>query len=250
MNVWGLCHKELKNPNYGIFSKKKNLPEFGHKVLWPESPLGFIYPHFRFTECVQKGHNPNTCQQGGWRNPCTTESGYSELSLVTWLLCTWCCLHRKPRTLEPIFTRWAGWRTSSERASLHATSGPLQISLNHPLQKDLGCLTSSLFGEPWAAYHHCTHMFRGEPSTGTLSMRSSSVGIPRPWSSHSHPVSSYGETEHNCWNPFWIKSCPEVKRAIKWVGALSPRIKWLQEANSPQFHLLQVVQSLGLPIIF
>lgn len=140
-----------------------------------------------------------------------------------------------------------GW---DEHASLHSTSGPLQISLNHPLQKDLGCLTSSLFREPWAAYHQSTHMFRGEPSTGTSPMRSSSVGIPRPWSSRSHPVSSYGETEHNCRIPFWIKSCPEVKRSIKRVGALSPRTKWLQEANSPQFHLLQVVQSLGLPIIF
>lgn len=69
--------------------------------------------------------------------------------------------------------------TSLEHASLHSTSGPLQISLNHPLQKDLGCLTSSLFGEPWAAYHHSTRTFGGEPSTGTPLMKSSSVGHPK-----------------------------------------------------------------------
>lgn len=156
----------------------------------------------------------------------------------------------KSRTLEPLFTWWTGWMTSSEHASLHSANGLLQIALNHPLQKDLGSPTSSLFGEPWAAYHHSIHMFGGEPSTGTLSMRSSSVGHSKVLELSSSSSFFLWRTKNNRWNPFWRKSYPEVKWEIKWLSALSPRTKWLQEANSPQLHMLQVAQSVGLPIFF
>lgn len=101
--------EDLKIPIM-VHSQRKKTPAFGHKVLWPESPVGFIYPHSRLT-VSPTGHNPNTCQQGTDKSTCSRKLLLRAVTDELTSPC-WCCLHRSQKR-----------KVQNFRASLHMVDG-------------------------------------------------------------------------------------------------------------------------------